>query len=258
MLVIFCAWTILREKDSLPLFCVLTTCVCALFVKMSRHTLYEHKRKCAKCNITAAEDRNLSFHRFPLPGRHTMLKARVWAEYCYPTGEWSTEKSLRDLHSQHKMLCSKHFDDSSFTSSARIRLNNYAIPIGTQDLMVKFRQEQCATTSGSEQDTNISVEKPQVLVTMETLLPVQEPTIANPTTSSPVPVSTICKPTTVSLKMPKTKGILRELDLSKSVELSPKKLKLYKKCRRNLSEIMRLRKKKQETTTCPFKTINYR
>lgn len=60
------------------------------------------------------------------------------------------------------MLCSKHFDDSSFTSSARIRLNNYAIPIGTQDLMVKFRQEQCATTSGSEQDTNISVEKPQV------------------------------------------------------------------------------------------------
>ncbi|CAH2088132.1 unnamed protein product [Euphydryas editha] len=72
---------------------------------MSRHTRYELRRKCAKCNITALKDGNLSFHRFPLPGRHTLLKARVWAEYCYPTGEWSTEKSLRDLHSQHKMLC---------------------------------------------------------------------------------------------------------------------------------------------------------
>lgn len=59
--------------------------------------------------------------------------------------------------------------------------------------------------------------------------------------------------------MPKTKGILRELNLCKSVELTPKKLKLYKKCRRNLSEIMRLRKKiKKQPHARPVQTINYR
>ncbi|XP_047039844.1 uncharacterized protein LOC124644481 [Helicoverpa zea] len=155
---------------------------------MSRHTCYELRRKCAKCNITAKEDRNLSFHRFPLPGRNTILKARVWAEYCFPMGEWSTEKSLTDLHTQHKMLCSKHFDESAFTSSARTRLNNYAIPIGTEGLMVKFRQEQCAT--GSEKDKNIPVEISQVLVPTEPSFPVQLPTLAD-ATSSPVQLPTI-------------------------------------------------------------------
>ncbi|CAG4952681.1 unnamed protein product [Parnassius apollo] len=178
---------------------------------MSRHTRYERKRKCAKCNITATEDGNLSFHRFPLPGRHTFL-------------------------------------------NARIRLHNFAIPTGTQDLMVKIRQEQCATASESKQDTNISVEKPQVLV-LEPSLPVQVPTTANPTTSLPVQVPTICEPTTDSLKMPRTKGILKELDLSKSLELTPKKLKLYKRCRRNLSEIMRLRKKIKKQPRALFKTL---
>ncbi|CAG5036833.1 unnamed protein product [Parnassius apollo] len=216
---------------------------------MSRHTRYERKRKCAKCNITATEDGNLSFHRFPLPGRHTFL-------------------------------------------NARIRLHNFAIPTGTQDLMVKIRQEQCATASESKQDTNISVEKPQVLVlepslpvqvpttanpttslpvqvpticepttdslkmlVLEPSLPVQVPTTANPTTSLPVQVPTICEPTTDSLKMPRTKGILKELDLSKSLELTPKKLKLYKRCRRNLSEIMRLRKKIKKQPRALFKTL---
>ncbi|CAG4936128.1 unnamed protein product [Parnassius apollo] len=190
------------------------------------------------------------------------------------------------------MLCSKHFDDFSFTNNARIRLHNFAIPTGTQDLMVKIRQEQCATASESKQDTNISVEKPQVLVlepslpvqvpttanpttslpvqvpticepttdslkmlVLEPSLPVQVPTTANPTTSLPVQVPTICEPTTDSLKMPRTKGILKELDLSKSLELTPKKLKLYKRCRRNLSEIMRLRKKIKKQPRALFKTL---
>ncbi|CAG4960582.1 unnamed protein product [Parnassius apollo] len=176
--------------------------------------------------------------------------------------------------------------------NARIRLHNFAIPTGTQDLMVKIRQEQCATASESKQDTNISVEKPQVLVlepslpvqvpttanpttslpvqvpticepttdslkmlVLEPSLPVQVPTTANPTTSLPVQVPTICEPTTDSLKMPRTKGILKELDLSKSLELTPKKLKLYKRCRRNLSEIRRLRKKIKKQPRALFKTL---
>lgn len=74
-------------------------------------------------------------------------RVRVWAEYCYPGGDWSTEKSLKSLNQQHKMLCSKHFDDSSYTSSSRKRLNNFAIPIETEGIMLNLRQEQCATSS---------------------------------------------------------------------------------------------------------------
>ncbi|CAG4999477.1 unnamed protein product [Parnassius apollo] len=164
------------------------------------------------------------------------------------------------------MLCSKHFDDSSFTNSARIRLHNFAIPTGTQDLMVLVLEPslpvQVPTTANPT--TSLPVQVPTIcepttdslkMLVLEPSLPVQVPTTANPTTSLPVQVPTICEPTTDSLKMPRTKGILKELDLSKSLELTPKKLKLYKRCRRNLSEIMRLRKKIKKQPRALFKTL---
>lgn len=36
-------------------------------------------------------------------------------------------------------------------------------------------------------------------------------------------------------------GILRELDVTKTTELTSRELKLYEKCKRNVKEIMRLR-----------------
>lgn len=68
----------------------------------------------------------------------------MWAEFCFPAVDWSTEKSIKTLHQQHLLLCSKHFDDSAYISSARKRLNNFAIPTGTEGIMLRLRQEQCA------------------------------------------------------------------------------------------------------------------
>lgn len=47
------------------------------------------------------------------------------------------------------------------------------------------------------------------------------------------------------LQESRRKGILKELEVTKVLELSPKKLKLYRKCRQNVSEILRLRRKFQ-------------
>lgn len=52
------------------------------------------------------------------------------------------------------------------------------------------------------------------------------------------------------------KGILKELEFRKVIELSPKKLKLYKRCRQNISEIMRLRRKFQEVKKSKRSILN--
>ncbi|KAJ8736604.1 hypothetical protein PYW08_007260 [Mythimna loreyi] len=96
------------------------------------------RKKCAKCNVFAAEDKSLNFHRFPLPGKHGMSRTWAWAKYCYPDEDWSSEASLQNLHFQHKMLCSKHFDRSCYTTGSKKRLNIFAIPSDTKDYLTKY------------------------------------------------------------------------------------------------------------------------
>jgi len=74
------------------------------------------------------------------------FRTRVWAEYCFPNEDWSTEESLRNLYRKNKVICSKHFDDSSYTNSSRTRLNNFAIPIGAESIRLKLCQEQSVST----------------------------------------------------------------------------------------------------------------
>lgn len=62
-----------------------------------------------------------------------IFRATVWAKFCFPDKDWTNDDSLKLLHSQQKMLCSKHFDDSSFTSSDRKRLNKFAMPSEARD-----------------------------------------------------------------------------------------------------------------------------
>ena len=48
------------------------------------------------------------------------------------------------------MLCGKHFDDSSFTSSDRKRLNKFAIPTEAQTILAQLRDEQCLLREAQE------------------------------------------------------------------------------------------------------------
>ncbi|CAH2070817.1 unnamed protein product, partial [Iphiclides podalirius] len=60
---------------------------------------------CAKCGINSKDDSSLTFHRFPLPSVRDSLKAKVWAKFCFPDEDWTSDQSLRSLYKQHKMLC---------------------------------------------------------------------------------------------------------------------------------------------------------
>lgn len=68
-------------------------------------------------------------------------RARVWAKFCYPNDDWTTDESLVKLYKQHIMLCGNHFDDSSFTSSAKTRLNKFAIPTEAQNILAQLRHD---------------------------------------------------------------------------------------------------------------------
>ncbi|CAH4034461.1 unnamed protein product [Pieris brassicae] len=105
--------------------------------------------KCSKCGIISKEDYSLTFHRFPLPSKYGSLKAKVWAKFCFPDGDWTSDESLEKLNAQHRMLCGHHFDDSSFTSSDRKRLNKFAIPSGAQSLLSQLRDEQYSPSRAS-------------------------------------------------------------------------------------------------------------
>ncbi|XP_047512347.1 N-acetylneuraminate lyase-like isoform X2 [Pieris napi] len=112
--------------------------------------------KCSKCGIISKEDCSLTFHRFPLPSKHGSLKAKVWAKFCFPDGDWTSNESLEKLYAQHRMLCGNHFDDSSFTSSDRKRLNKFAIPSAAQSILSQLRDEQCSPSKASHV-TNLQV-----------------------------------------------------------------------------------------------------
>ncbi|CAH0731380.1 unnamed protein product, partial [Brenthis ino] len=73
--------------------------------------------------------------------------AKVWAKYCFPNEDWTSDQSLYKLYNQNKFLCGKHFNDSSFTSSERIRLHKFAIPTDAQDILAQMRLEVQASTS---------------------------------------------------------------------------------------------------------------
>ncbi|KAJ8735308.1 hypothetical protein PYW07_006928 [Mythimna separata] len=66
-----------------------------------------------------------------------MSRTWAWAKYCYPEEDWSNEKSLQNLHFQHRMICSKHFDKSCYTTGSKKRLNIFAIPSDTKDYLTK-------------------------------------------------------------------------------------------------------------------------
>ncbi|XP_012546385.1 glutathione S-transferase delta 3 isoform X17 [Bombyx mori] len=115
--------------------------------------------KCSKCGITSKEDFSLTFHRFPLPSKHGSLRAKVWAKFCFPDGDWTSNESLENLNAQHRMLCGNHFDDSSFTSSNRKRLNKFAIPSEAQSILSQLREEQCSPSRASHDIQEPSMSK---------------------------------------------------------------------------------------------------
>lgn len=58
------------------------------------------------------------------------------------------------LYKQHIMLCGNHFDDSSFTSSAKTRLNKFAIPTEAQNILAQLRHDHQLEEA---QETRVSV-----------------------------------------------------------------------------------------------------
>ncbi|CAH2100884.1 unnamed protein product [Euphydryas editha] len=205
--------------------------------------------KCAKCGITSKEDTALTFHR-----------AKVWAKYCFPNDNWTSDESLEKLYKQHKMLCGNHFDDSSFTSSDRKRLNKFAIPSEAQAILAQLRDEQ-----HNPPQQSVLSQLPKFNYEMDVASTSQnnEVQVASSSQDRKVEVASTSQNSTstaesttqhhIHLESPnltkesrRRKGILKELNVKTQMELSPKKQKLYNRCRKNISEIMRLRRKFKE------------
>ncbi|CAH2088902.1 unnamed protein product [Euphydryas editha] len=209
--------------------------------------------KCAKCGITSKEDTALTFHR-----------AKVWAKYCFPNDNWTSDESLEKLYKQHKMLCGNHFDDSSFTSSDRKRLNKFAIPSEAQAILAQLRDEQ-----HNPPQQSVLSQLPKFNYEMDVASTSQnnEVQVASSSQDRKVEVASTSQNSTstaesttqhhIHLESPnltkesrRRKGILKELNVKTQMELSSKKQKLYNRCRKNISEIMRLRRKFKEMKKC--------
>ncbi|XP_052753034.1 uncharacterized protein LOC113519412 isoform X2 [Galleria mellonella] len=106
------------------------------------HKKYRINHKCSKCGVTADTNPTLTFHRFPIGEKSSsLLQLQVWAEYCFPDQDWSSTDKLQTLWREHKMLCSKHFDSSSFTDRFRKRLKSFAVPTNAKNILQKLRKD---------------------------------------------------------------------------------------------------------------------
>ncbi|XP_045454839.1 uncharacterized protein LOC123664292 [Melitaea cinxia] len=138
------------------------------------------------------------------------------------------------------MLCGNHFDDSSFTSSAKTRLNKFAIPTEAQNILAQLRHDhQLKEVQETQcQTTTMQMDMEATPSTSQCSKPTEHVTEFN--LQSP----------DLTKESSKGKGVLKDLDVERIKELTPRKQKLYKKCRRNLTEILRLRRKLKNIKMC--------
>ncbi|KAG7298560.1 hypothetical protein JYU34_018199 [Plutella xylostella] len=82
------------------------------------------KGQCCKCASTVED--GVTLYRFPKPGLKNALRCELWAKFYAPDRNWASTELQNQLHSQHKMLCSKHFESSMFYD--KTKLVRHAVP----------------------------------------------------------------------------------------------------------------------------------
>ncbi|XP_049881852.1 uncharacterized protein LOC126377868 isoform X3 [Pectinophora gossypiella] len=87
----------------------------------------ENKRKCFKCGSSPAED-GIKLFRALKPGTNNLVRCEQWAQYMYPGRNVSSVEFLKKLYNEHRMLCSKHFQEEDFTDLTRKYLLRTAVP----------------------------------------------------------------------------------------------------------------------------------
>ncbi|XP_059058194.1 uncharacterized protein LOC131851679 [Achroia grisella] len=95
----------------------------------------ELRRKCFKCGCSPFDDANIKLYRFPKPGTTNSLRCVSWAKYCFPNRDCHLSKLHSKLYTEHRMLCNKHFKDTSFIdypTSMKI-LRRFAVPEDDND-----------------------------------------------------------------------------------------------------------------------------
>ncbi|CAH2062390.1 unnamed protein product, partial [Iphiclides podalirius] len=97
---------------------------------MPSETSAESQRRCYKCGRTPAEDSLTTLFRFPKPGKTNTLRCELWAKYCFPDKEYWSPEFQHKLHTQHKMLCNRHFPRTSFSDYPETskKLHRFAVP----------------------------------------------------------------------------------------------------------------------------------
>ncbi|XP_063389874.1 uncharacterized protein LOC134675541 isoform X2 [Cydia fagiglandana] len=122
---------------------------------------HNSSRKCVKCGTSRNQDNTITTHRFPLPGTNNILRAMVWATYCWPDEDWSSIKTLTALYYKHRVLCSKHFRDDMYIDNAKKRLSKHAVP-GTKEYVANILQSLKAKISVDSvvQQVKLSLQHP--------------------------------------------------------------------------------------------------
>ncbi|CAB3260437.1 unnamed protein product, partial [Arctia plantaginis] len=106
----------------------------------------ENTRICCMCGSSPSKDSSITLHRFPKPGSKNALRCELWAKYCFPNKAWSSPKFQDELHSKHKMLCSKHFESTCFIEKKLFRT---AVP-GVQGILEETSQKSPSAPSHIE------------------------------------------------------------------------------------------------------------
>ncbi|KAJ8708707.1 hypothetical protein PYW08_010089 [Mythimna loreyi] len=181
----------------------------------------ESRRRCLKCGRSTAEDSLTTLFRFPKPGKTNTLRCELWAKYCFPDKEYWSPEFQHKLHTEHKMLCSRHFPRTSFSDYPETfkKLHRFAVPDDNKEAEPQPGPSYC-----------------QVQVLKDVTNCSSEP---KPASKKPIPLPGTSHVLLEENKVPSEINTLSQIPTNKPK--TPKEKHLLAKCRKHLKHICQLR-----------------
>lgn len=92
--------------------------------------------ECCKCG-SSLTDPDVVLYRYPNPKENLLSRCEKWAKYMFPHRKSSSPDLHWLLYTEHRMLCDKHFNKTSFIDYSKKKLHDNAVPDGSLRYNIK-------------------------------------------------------------------------------------------------------------------------
>lgn len=191
-------------------------------------------------------------------------RATLWAKWAFPEEDFASVEKLHHLFTSNLLICSEHFPKDSFLERDCRHLHKYSVPVGalTSDNSISVTAPPTSASSYPAVNFSTSVSFPSTydeicsdatLVHTAAAKSSNSSPAPNPSSTLPLPNSPSTQPMPSSfpenstpknnsstVKKKPRQSLLSIINSTRVDQLTPKKKKLYYKCRKYASEVCKV------------------